>query len=99
MATTELPVSREEKGHRASVFIQQDGRRLAEMTFSRVNDQKWLIDHTEVDDALRGQGAGRKLLDFAVDWARKNGVKYLPVCPFAKAQFEKDERIRDVLDA
>lgn len=99
MATTELPVSREENGHRASVFIQQDGKRIAEMTFSRVNDTKWIIDHTEVDDSLRGQGAGRKLLDFAVDWARKNNVKYLPLCPFAKAQFEKDASIRDVVDA
>lgn len=99
MATTELPVSREENGHRASVFIEKDGKRIAEMTFSRVNDKKWIIDHTEVDDSLRGQGAGRKLLDFAVDFARKNEVKYLPLCPFAKAQFEKDSSIRDVLDA
>lgn len=97
MATTELPVQREEHGHRASVFLEKDGKRLAEMTFSRVNEKKWIIDHTEVDDSLRGQGAGRKLLDFAVDWARKNGVSYLPLCPFAKAQFEKDASLRDVL--
>lgn len=95
---SDLKIEREENGHRAAVFVRQDGKRVAEMTFSRVNEKKWIIDHTDVDDSLRGQGAGRKLLDVAVDWARKNGVKYLPLCPFAKAQFEKDPSIRDVLD-
>ena len=96
---SELKVEREEHGHRASVFITQHGKRVAEMTFSRVNEKKFIIDHTEVDDSLRGQGAGRKLLDFAVDYARKNGITYLPLCPFAKAQFEKDPSLRDVLAA
>ena len=57
---SELKVEREEQGHRASVFITQGGKRVAEMTFSRVNEKKFIIDHTEVDDSLRGQGAGRK---------------------------------------
>ncbi len=90
-------VQREESGHRMAVFIEQDGRRLAEMTFSRLNPQKFIIDHTEVDDSLRGQGAGRALLDFAVAYARSQGVKYLPLCPYAAAQFKKDETLRDVL--
>ncbi len=93
----DFKVEREEQGHRASVFIEQGGQRLAEMTFSRVNEKKFIIDHTHVDDALRGQSAGRALLDFAVGWARENGVTYLPLCPFAKAQFEKDASLRDVL--
>jgi len=33
----------------------------------------------------------------AVDWARKSGVKLVPVCPFAKAVFDRDPTIRDVL--
>ena len=96
---SELKVEREAQGHRASVFITQGGKRVAEMTFSRVNEQKFIIDHTEVDDSLRGQGAGRTLLDFSVAWAREHGVTYLPLCPFAKAQFEKDPSISDVLSA
>lgn len=98
MATSEISVQREEQGHRASVFVENEGKRIAEMTFSRVNEKKWIIDHTEVDDSLRGQGVGRKLLDVAVAWAREHQVKYLPLCPYAKAQFEKDPTIRDVLD-
>jgi hypothetical protein len=56
------------------------------------------IDHTEVDESLRGQGIARKLTLAAVDWARKSGVKLLPVCPFAKAVFDRDPSLHDVLE-
>jgi predicted GNAT family acetyltransferase len=55
------------------------------------------IDHTEVDESLRGQGIARKLTLAAVDWARKSGVKLVPICPFAKAVFDRDPSIHDVL--
>jgi predicted GNAT family acetyltransferase len=50
-----------------------------------------------VDDSLRGQGAARKLLDTAVAWARETQTQVKATCPYAKAQFEKDPSIRDVL--
>ena len=67
------------------------------MSYSRTNPTMVIIDHTEVDDTLRGQGVGRQLLNALVDWARSTGTKVLPLCPFAKAQFGKDASIRDVL--
>jgi predicted GNAT family acetyltransferase len=94
---TSLEVKREEHGHRSSFFLEKDGARVAEMTMSRVNPTLVMIDHTEVSDTLRGQGAGRQLLDAAVAWARSTNAKFIPVCPFAKAQFDKDPSIRDVL--
>jgi uncharacterized protein len=94
---TQLEVKREEHGHRSAFFLEQDGKRVAEMTMSRVNPTLLMIDHTEVSDTLRGQGAGRQLLDAAVAWARETKTKFIPVCPFAKAQFDKDASIRDVV--
>jgi predicted GNAT family acetyltransferase len=94
---TGLKVNHEVKGHRSAFFLEKDGARVAEMTMSRVNDHTTMIDHTEVSDTLRGQGAGRELLDAAVAWARKENQKFIPVCPFAKAQFDKDATIGDVL--
>ena len=94
---TTLPVQRSETGHRGAFFLEEAGARLAEMTSSRVNPALVMIDHTEVSDALRGQGAGRRLLDALVAWAREAQTKVIPVCPYAKAQFEKDPTIRDVL--
>jgi len=90
-------VQREESEHRGAFFMARDGARVAEMTFSRVNPTLVMIDHTEVSDSLRGQGAARRLLDAAVAWARQTKTRLIPVCPYAKAQFDKDPSIHDVL--
>lgn len=95
--TAELNIQRSEEGHRGAFFLEREGKRIAEMTFTRVNPALVIIDHTEVDESLKGQGVGRKLLDAAVAWARENQTRFIPVCPYAKAQFDKDPSLRDVL--
>ena len=60
------PIAHEENPPRGAFFIEQDGKRLAEMTYSRVNGALIIIDHTEVDPAMTGQGVGRKLLDYSL---------------------------------
>jgi predicted GNAT family acetyltransferase len=92
-----LSIAHEESGHRGAFYYEQDGKRLAEMTYSRANAALVIIDHTEVDASLGGKGVGRQLLDAAVKWARATHTKVMATCPFAKAQFEKDPSIRDVL--
>lgn len=90
-------VEHEEVERRGAFFVARGGGRVAELTYSRVNDGMVIIDHTEVDPALGGQGIGRRLLDAAVEWARESGTKFKVVCPFARAQFARDPSIRDVL--
>lgn len=97
MTTALISVSHEESGHRGTFFYEQDGKRLAKMTYSRANATLVIIDHTEVDASLGGKGVGRQLLDATVKWARETHTKVMATCPFAKAQFEKDPSIRDVL--
>lgn len=69
----------------------------AEMTYSRASPQLIIIDHTEVPDALRGRGVGQALVVRAVEDARREAFKIIPLCPFAKAQFERHPQWRDVL--
>jgi predicted GNAT family acetyltransferase len=91
-------IQREEHGHRGAFYIDRDGERLASLTFSAGPDGKLvMLDHTEVSDALRGQGIARKLVEAAVAWARANDVKLVAVCPFARAVFDKVPELRDVL--
>ena len=90
-------VEHEDEPSKGAFFVQKDGQRVAEMTYSRTNPSLIIIDHTEVDPSLSGQGVGRKLLDALVSWVRSAGIKVVPLCPFAKAQFGKDATIRDVL--
>jgi predicted GNAT family acetyltransferase len=58
---------------------------------------KMIIDHTEVQGSLQGQGVGRKLLNDLIYFARANDIKVIPLCPYAKSVFDKDLSIRDVL--
>jgi predicted GNAT family acetyltransferase len=90
-------IEHHEADAKGAFYVHQDGRRIAEMTYSRTNASMIIVDHTEVDASLRGQGVGRQLLDALVQWARTTGTKLVPLCPFAKAQFDRDASIRDVL--
>jgi hypothetical protein len=69
----------------------------AEMTYSRASSTLIIIDHTEVPDALRGRGVGQALVERAVLDARLEGFRIIPLCPFAKAQFERHPAWGDVL--
>ena len=91
------PVEHEEGERRGAFYLARDGKRVAELTYSRVNDRMVIIDHTEVDPTLGGRGIGRRLLDAAVGWARATGTRFKVVCPYARAQFARDPSIRDVL--
>ena len=91
-----IPIRHERSGHRGAFVMERDGKRLAEMTYT-VAGSRVIIDHTTVDDAVRGTGAGRRLVEAAVQWARAEKVKLLPLCPFAKSVFDKTPQYADVL--
>ncbi|MET3732414.1 GNAT family N-acetyltransferase [Moheibacter stercoris] len=67
------------------------------MTYSWTGTDKFIIDHTEVNPDFSGQGVGKKMVMDAVDFARANHIKIIPLCPFAKSVFDKEAEIRDVL--
>ena len=90
-------IQHEETEHRGAFFIEEGGKRVAELTYSRANESLVIIDHTEVDKSLEGQGVARSLLDEAVKWARETETKFRATCPYASVQFARDPSIRDVL--
>ena len=89
-------IQHERTGHRGAFFLERDGARLAQMTYT-VAGTRVIIDHTDVDDRLRGTGMGRKLVDAAVQWARKENARLMPLCPYAKSVFDKTPEYSDVL--
>lgn len=84
-----------EKG--GSFYYAQDGRKLAEMTYLTAGEDIMIIDHTTVDASLKGQGVGKQLLEKLVHFVRENKVRVIPLCPFAKATFEKTPEWQDIL--
>jgi uncharacterized protein len=83
-------------GHRGAFVWIENGERLAEMTYT-VAGSRVIIDHTDVDDRLRGKGAGKQLVQAAVEWARADGRHLMPLCPFARSVFDKTPEYSDVL--
>ncbi len=67
------------------------------MTYTFVGNTMMIIDHTEVSNEYKGQNIGKRILMVVVEYARKNKIKIIPICPFAKSVFERTAEIRDVL--
>ena len=84
----------EKKGR--AVAIEKDNE-VGEMTYSKAGTRQIIINHTEVVESMQGKGIGRQLRDVIVDYARRNQKKIIPLCPFAKSEFDKDTTIHDVL--
>ena len=94
---SDLKIEHAPDGEQGAWFIEQAGRRVGEMVYVTNRPGTITIVHTEVGPELRGHGAGLKLVEAGVAWARANGKHIIPRCAFAKATFEKHPELRDVL--
>jgi uncharacterized protein len=86
-----------DNGHKGLFYVELNGKREAEMTYVWAGTDRIIIDHTGVNDALRGKSAGKQLVAKAVEFARQQGIIIVPLCPFAKSVFDKVSEYRDVL--
>lgn len=55
--------------------------------------------HTEVDPAHEGEGLASKLIRFALDSARAEGLAVLPFCPFVRSFIEAHKDYLDLVPA
>ena len=78
-------------------YIEINGNEEAMMTFFLTDDNKMTIDHTEVNTGNEGKGFGKKLLFKAIEYARKNNLKIIPVCSFVKSVIEKTPEFKDIV--
>lgn len=91
-------IKHREIGSKGLFYLEVEGEKLAEMTYSKAGDSLIIIDHTAVSEKLKGQGAGKQLVQAAVNYGREHHIKILPLCPFAKAVFDKTPDYSDVLN-
>ena len=92
-----MEIRHKNDGKKGLFYIEQNNKILAEMTFVWAGSAKFIIDHTEVSKELEGKGIGKQLVNAAVEFAREGNFKILPLCPFAKAVFNKIDSYKDVL--
>ena len=75
----------------------EQGQRIAEISYVWSGEDKIIANHTWVDDSLRGQGMARQLLDTLVDFARKKQLKIVPTCSYVDVMFRRDKSFADVM--
>lgn len=93
-----MVIHQEQEGRKGAFFVEEEGERLAVMTYSIADDGLMIINHTEVDDSLRGKNVGYSMVSNAVELAKEKHFSILPICPFAKSVFDKKgEEWKDVL--
>jgi uncharacterized protein len=93
----DLPIQHHQSAVAGVFYVEVDGERLAHLSYGRSGGGA-NIEHTYVSDRLRGRGVARRLVDAAVVWARESGTKLSATCTYAKAVFEKDPSLRDVVE-
>lgn len=85
-------------------ILMKDGKASTLDYSSSIDDQidgqgHLILDYqsTFVPPELRGQHLGENIVKFALDYARENGYKVIPSCPFVKAYIEKHPEYKDLV--
>lgn len=90
-------IEQEDNGKKGRFIIYENEEFAGEMTYTWAGTKKFIIDHTGVEKKFGGQGFGRRLVMAGVEYARKNNLKIILLCPYAKSRFDRDKSIGDVL--
>jgi uncharacterized protein len=77
-----------DKNNNGGFYIMDGAEQIAEMAIS-IFGKNLTVYHTEVSQKAEGKGLGKELLSAMVDYARKNGLKVIALCPFVHAQFKR----------
>lgn len=87
-------VSNHPDQHRFELTI---GGKQAFLDYQRIGQTLTLL-HTEVPSEMRGFGAGGKLAQAALEFARSQGLRVKPQCPFASGYIRKHPEYADLVD-
>ena len=88
-------IAHQETGGRGEFFIERDGKRVAELTYSVVGGDA-VAGHTWVDPKHRGGTLAPSLVTALVDWARREDRKVVPVCSYVRSVFGRNAQYADV---
>lgn len=92
-----MTIQQQDNGKKGSFYIEENGNRLAEMVYTWAGEKVFIVEHTEVDESLEGKGIGKQLVHHMVEFARSNGLKVIPLCPFTKAILDRKPEWQDVV--
>lgn len=77
-------------------LAEEAGKRMGYLSYEWANPTKFAILHTVVEEEFQGRGVAKALVNAAVSFARENGYKIMPLCPYAEKLFLRDSSYDDV---
>lgn len=93
----DIAVINNEEAHRFEANV--NGLR-ALLTYRRFPDKIIIIfDHTEVPPPLEGKGLAAKLTRTALDFARANHLRVVPLCPYVATYIRRHSEVQDLVSA
>jgi predicted GNAT family acetyltransferase len=91
-----MEIKRKDNG-REGVFKAMEGHtEMGEMTYIWRGSDEIVITHTGVEPEYEGQGVGKQMVLEAIEFARENKIKIVPLCPFVQALFNRLPGVGDV---
>jgi len=81
----------------ASRYELRLGGRLIGLAAYRRRDGRISFTHTEVDESCEGRGFGSRLAAAALDDARRQGLRVLPLCPFIAHYVEQHPEYQELV--
>jgi uncharacterized protein len=91
----EATVTHNEKAHRFELYV--DGLRSM-LTYRRYPD-RIIFDHTEVPQAQERHGLAAKLASAALEFARQNHLRVVPICRYVVNFLKKHPEQQDLVSA
>lgn len=91
-------IQHKESDSKGIFFISENEEPVAELTYALSSNNQMIIEHTQIDEELRGGNLGYELVLKAAEYARSHNYKIVPICQFANAVIEKKPEFRDVLE-
>ena len=76
--------------------VHGDGELAGFADYHKTDDHVLVFTHTQVDPRWEGQGVGSTLIRWALDDARRQGVKVLPICPFVQTWMARHPDYEDL---
>jgi predicted GNAT family acetyltransferase len=76
----------------------RDGKVVAWMKYKHLKPNRYVLLHTEVDQAQRGHGVGRVVVEAVLDQVRSRQGTVTAICPYVADYLAGAQQYQDLID-
>lgn len=92
-----VKIEHEDNGIKGSFVIYVDNKFAGKIRYLWEGNSKFIINHTGIEKEFTRRGLAKQLILKAIEFARANNLKIVPLCSYAKRIFDNDSSLNDVL--